>query len=780
MSESSPPPSSAEEVMIQGHLDRITETRSKIGLLHPTHCNVDLTKNQVKVHFDTDNETEIKQFIQEVYGLDCRIESGQSSMTAILNSEEVINELKVKHNKERDIRRANYLNYHSGEVRLPNQLSYLRKKEMDKEQETRLKTAIKRLNKKEKRHNQVDTSGFSEEQMAAHQDEKRRLKQRKSQLEDNYMLFQDTQHQFSEQEKKDQQNVYGNAPQDQLEIDRERLREQLSDSNVSQETQNQQSVTNSPGSSRQTNGNQQRPTGLLLDSRQLFELRKMQLKAKSANFNSEHEINLENPFCAELSGQVLTAENASFLEGSDVKILLTDDGNAFILREDKKLGEGSFGLVCLAQEIDTGMFVAVKQLKTQNTSFKAQRGEFEIENGHLEQCNQLIGSMINEKKEELASVQPLLHGGELFEHLDRIESQDEALDIFIQCLEQGHALHERGMINRDIKPENIIWDKEARTATMIDFGLASQCETGQSVYENAMGTIPYMDPQILQAYADRSPASYSTATDVYALGVVGLDLFTDCPRVGMSGNLDREIGAMQINKQRIRGHGVPAPLSNYQMLHAENEHIIPENEKAIQLIINSMIDIDRERRMELPVAIKYLKEIKLCNEQEIAFDSTELKSTIIEVRKKSEKRKKDNGICDTMEKHRDELFKQKRRLERKLEKGIFHFRKNTKTNDLNQIDKMIEKIDRFLEQNSKENRKEGGISLKSVEEMTGSLIKDYQDQFKNNYSWKILYNRDPIKKATKAMSEDLKELSERMNPNKKQSRAGRYAIRRAR
>jgi serine/threonine protein kinase len=100
----------------------------------------------------------------------------------------------------------------------------------------------------------------------------------------------------------------------------------------------------------------------------------------------------------------------------------------------------------------------------------------------------------------------------------------DAYDIAIQVARGLEAIHEAGIIHRDLKTPNIMRDGDGRVKVM-DFGIAKRLErdassTGLTGTGHVVGTPDYMSPE--QARAEK----LDFRSDVYALGVVVFELFT--------------------------------------------------------------------------------------------------------------------------------------------------------------------------------------------------------------------------------------------------------------
>jgi len=83
----------------------------------------------------------------------------------------------------------------------------------------------------------------------------------------------------------------------------------------------------------------------------------------------------------------------------------------------------------------------------------------------------------------------------------------------------GHA-HQRGVIHRDIKPDNLMFDTATGQLKITDFGVARAEDSGATQTGMVLGTPAYMAPEQL-AGAPASPAG-----DLYSLGVVLFELLT--------------------------------------------------------------------------------------------------------------------------------------------------------------------------------------------------------------------------------------------------------------
>jgi eukaryotic-like serine/threonine-protein kinase len=185
----------------------------------------------------------------------------------------------------------------------------------------------------------------------------------------------------------------------------------------------------------------------------------------------------------------------------------------------KRLGGGGMATVFLAEQMPLAREVIVKVLHAHLARDSEVTGRFRRE---AEAAARLVHPFIcpvldfGEMGETVYIVMPYLTGGSLADRVQRertVAPQAVAGAAAQVAVALDHA-HQRGVVHRDVKPDNILFDEDGN-ALITDFGIATARFHGRlTASGRAMGTPHYMSPE--QAMGKLVDGR----SDLYALGVV--------------------------------------------------------------------------------------------------------------------------------------------------------------------------------------------------------------------------------------------------------------------
>ena len=191
------------------------------------------------------------------------------------------------------------------------------------------------------------------------------------------------------------------------------------------------------------------------------------------------------------------------------------------------LGQGSFGEVYLVQEKNTLNYYAMKVLDKKRIEKQNIFKYAMTERNVLSIINFPFIVKLNyafQTKEKLFLLLDYCPGGDLSKQL-QIQtrfSEDKAKFYICEITLALGELHKKDIIFRDLKPDNIVIDKEGH-AMLTDFGLSREGVNEKHIAKSFCGSIAYLAPEML------SRAGHGKAVDWYLLGVCFYEMLVGIP-----------------------------------------------------------------------------------------------------------------------------------------------------------------------------------------------------------------------------------------------------------
>lgn len=204
-----------------------------------------------------------------------------------------------------------------------------------------------------------------------------------------------------------------------------------------------------------------------------------------------------------------------------------------------KLGSGTYGSVYRVQKESTGRVYAAKVMPM---DVQYQKG------------NQCIKGLPPTTIREITALKDLCHpnivkmedfiiiegmaiitmelmptdlGTYMFKRMveNRPLSSLEIIEIVQQLLEAISYLHDRGLLHRDVKPQNVLYDPETRRVRLADMGLSRAVgSAGEGLHSNEIQTLNYRPPEVILGARD-----YGRQVDIWPVGVILYELLTNQP-----------------------------------------------------------------------------------------------------------------------------------------------------------------------------------------------------------------------------------------------------------
>jgi eukaryotic-like serine/threonine-protein kinase len=198
----------------------------------------------------------------------------------------------------------------------------------------------------------------------------------------------------------------------------------------------------------------------------------------------------------------------------------------------QELGKGSMARVYLARDRGLGRLVAIKVLLPGQAADETARKRFEREakaSASFSHPNVVEVYRFGRLPDETPYlVMRFVKGRTLEERLAAEGPLDpaEARTILRQVASGLAAAHAQGIVHRDVRPNNVLWDEERGEALLSDFGIAAILATsGQDVTRLTLAGHVLGDPRY-QSPEQLLDQGVTELTDIYAFGITGYQLLT--------------------------------------------------------------------------------------------------------------------------------------------------------------------------------------------------------------------------------------------------------------
>jgi len=204
------------------------------------------------------------------------------------------------------------------------------------------------------------------------------------------------------------------------------------------------------------------------------------------------------------------------------------DVNGYLIQS--KIGKGSYGKIYKVSR--DGIVLALKRVDMTNLSPQEQTDTLnevslmaQLDNEHIVR---FYDAFMDNNSMYIAM--ELLSGGDLGNIIHRAQKartlidEDAVWPLLVESCCGLKYLHDRRMLHRDLKPQNIMLDSEGHVK-LVDFGFTKLLAANQLAM-SVVGTPLYMSPELLMKLG------YDDRTDVWSLGCIFYELLTLSPPFG--------------------------------------------------------------------------------------------------------------------------------------------------------------------------------------------------------------------------------------------------------
>ncbi len=266
----------------------------------------------------------------------------------------------------------------------------------------------------------------------------------------------------------------------------------------------------------------------------------------------------------------------------------------------RELGQGAMGTVFLGEDPKINRVVAIKTMALSNEfegdALDEAKERFFREAqsaGRLNHPNIVAIYDAGEEHDLAYIAMEYLKGQDLSAHTkpDNLLPIETVIDIGIQCAEALDYAHSQGVVHRDVKPSNIMYDPATGQSKLTDFGIARITDSSRTRTGVVLGTPNYMSPE--QALGDKVDGR----SDLFSLGIVLYQL--------VSGELPFRADSMASLMYKIVNES-----------HPDVKSINPAVPASVKKVIDNALRKNPDRRYQ--TGAKMAEHLRLCKQRILA------------------------------------------------------------------------------------------------------------------------------------------------------------------
>ncbi|KAJ3342655.1 Protein kinase [Gonapodya sp. JEL0774] len=190
----------------------------------------------------------------------------------------------------------------------------------------------------------------------------------------------------------------------------------------------------------------------------------------------------------------------------------------------RKVGQGASGSVYVAKQLTTNKMVAIKQIDLNHQPRKELLvNEILVmkESPHPNIINYIESYLV--RNSELWVILEYMEGGALTDIIDNNSLTEPQISTVVgETLKGLSFLHQKSIIHRDIKSDNILLDTEGRVK-ITDFGFSARLSVDKVKRSTMVGTPYWMSPEIVK----QKP--YDAKVDIWSLGIMAIEMLEGEP-----------------------------------------------------------------------------------------------------------------------------------------------------------------------------------------------------------------------------------------------------------